>query len=119
MTVVRFRVKLEDAADAAGVAGAIEERLGRLEAVDEVRAAPERPQAIGEIVIAVTAAAAITRGGRDVVVALRETIAELRGLVEEWRGFRRTLLVEVDGRELDVRQVGEPELAAIAAEDDG
>lgn len=116
MTVVRFRVQLDDSGGAEEVAAAIEDRLGQLEAVDEVQAAPARPQVVGEIVLAVTAAVAITRGGRDLIVALRETIDELKGLVEDWRGLKRTLLVEVADDEVDVRAVGDEELEALAAD---
>ena len=118
MTVVRFRVRLEDEAEAAAVAAQIEERLAPLEGVEEVSAAPERPQGMGDVLMAVTAAVAITRGGRDAIVYVRQALAELRGLVDDWRGSGRTVLVEVEDDELDVRDVGESEVAAIAAEED-
>jgi hypothetical protein len=118
MTVVRLRVRLEDEAEAEAVAAQIEERLAPLEGVDEVSAAPERPQGMADVLMAVTAAVAITRGGRDAIVYVRQALNELRGLVDDWRGSGRTVLVEVEDEEVDVRDVGEREVAAIAAEED-
>jgi hypothetical protein len=118
MTVVRFRVRLEDEAEAEAVAAQIEQRLGPLEGVDKLSAAPERPQGMAEVLMTVTAAAAITRGGRDTIVYVREALAELRGLADDWRGSGRTVLVEVEDDEVDVRDVGDDEVAAIAAEED-
>jgi hypothetical protein len=116
MTVVRFRVPLEDPEEAEEVAALLEARLGGLEAVDEVQAEPEEPQAIGEIVMVVAGAVAVTRGGRDIVASLRQTVDELKALVESWRGLKRTILVEVADDEVDVREVGERELETIAEE---
>jgi hypothetical protein len=116
MTVMRFRVQVADEAQAEEVAAALEQRLARLDAVEEVQAAPERTQAIGEIVLVVTGAAAIARGGLDVVTCLRQAVNELRGLVEDLRGPERAL-VEVGDDEVDVRDVGDAELEAIAADE--
>ena len=118
MTVVRFRVRLEDEAEAQAVAAELEERLARVEGVDEVSAAPERPQGMGDVLMAVTAAVAITRGGRDAIVYVRQALNELRGIVDDWRGSGREALVEVEDEEVDVRAIGEREVAAIAAGED-
>ena len=118
MTVVRVRVRLEHEAEAQVVAAELEQRLAALDGVDEVSAAPERPQGMGDVLMAVTAAVAITRGGRDAIVYVREALNELRGIVDDWRGSGRTVLVEVEDDEVDVREIGEPEVAAIAAAED-
>lgn len=47
-----------------------------------------------------------------------ETSDELERIVESWRGLERTLLVEVTDEEVGVRQVGERESDALAAEDE-
>ena len=115
MTVVRFQVRLENEADAENVASELEQRLGALGAVEEVQAEPAEPQVIGEIAIVIAGAVALTRGGRDIVAGVRETIDELTRLVESWREFKRTLFVEVDGEQIDVHDVGDEELERLAS----
>jgi hypothetical protein len=105
MTVVRFRVRLEDEADADEVAALLEHRLGRLAAVEEVQAEVAQPQAIGEVVIVVAGAVAITPDRRG---AERSR--------EGWRDLKRTLSVELDGAHVDVRDVGDDELERLAAD---
>ena len=115
MTVVRFQVRLEDEAQADEVASELEQRLGALAAVEEVQAEPAEPQVIGEIAIVVAGAVALTRGGRDIVAGVRETVDELRRLVESWRELKRTLFVEVDGEQKDVRDITDEELERLAS----
>ena len=114
MTVVRFQVLLEDEAPAAEVATELEQRLGRLDDVEEVQVEPSQLQSVEAIVVTVAGAVALTRGGRDIVIALRETIDELTRLVESGRRFVRALLVEIDGQQVDVREVGDEELERLA-----
>jgi hypothetical protein len=115
MTVVRFQVRLEDEAQAEEVASELEQRLGALAAVEEVQAEPAEPQVVGEIAIVVAGAVALTRGGRDIVAGVRETIDELTRLVESWRQLKRTVLVEVDGEQKDVRELGDEEIERLAS----
>jgi hypothetical protein len=115
VTVVRFQVRLEDEAQADAVASELEQRLGVLAAVEEVQAEPAEPQVIGEIAIVVAGAVALTRGGRDIVAGVRETIDELTRLVESWRRLKRTVFVEVDGAQKDVRELGDEDLERLAA----
>jgi hypothetical protein len=115
MTVVRFQVRLEDEAQAEEVASELEQRLGALAAVEEVQAEPAEPQVVGEIAIVVAGAVALTRGGRDIVAGVRETIDELTRLVESWRRLKRTVFVEVDGRQRDVRELGDEEIERLAS----
>jgi hypothetical protein len=115
MTVVYFHVQLGDQAEAEDVARELEQRLGALDAVESVHAEPSEPQVLAEIATMVAAAVVITRGGRDIVMSVRETVDELRHLVESWRKLRRTIFIEVDGKELDVRDVGDEEIERLAS----
>ncbi|GAA4699084.1 hypothetical protein [Phytohabitans rumicis] len=117
MNVVRFHIELADPGQADAVAAAVRERLGQLDGVDRVQAAPTETRDLATVIAVVAAAVAFTRSGGDLVASLRHLVQELQGLVTDLRGLKRVVL-NVDGEEVDIDQMDDEQLAALAAAED-
>lgn len=112
MNTVRFRMELDEPAQAEQLARLVEQRLAQLEPVAQVQAAPEQPRDLGTVVSAIAGAVAIAKGGTMLIGHLRELVAELKGLVEELDGLRR-VVIEVGSREVELGALGDQEFDEI------
>jgi hypothetical protein len=92
----------------------IEDRLGKLEAVDEVEAMPTNPRITGaEIVAAIAVTAMVVRGGRDAVAEIRKLVTEVKGLIGDLRDLKNAY-VDVGRKRIPIDKLDAHELQALS-----
>jgi hypothetical protein len=90
----------------------IEDRLGALEAVDDVEAMPTDMRITGaEIAAAIAVTAVVARSGRDAVADVRKLVAEIKGLLADLRDLKNVFL-DIGKKRVPFDKLDEKELAA-------
>jgi hypothetical protein len=100
------RTDLEEAAKQ------IEDRLGALDAVDDVEAMPTDMRITGaEMAAAIAVTAVVLRSGRDAVAEVRKLVVEIKGLLADLRDLKNVYL-DIGKKRVPLDKLDEKELAA-------
>jgi uncharacterized protein (DUF342 family) len=93
----------------------IEERLGQMEAVEEVSAEPEGPQRLTglEVVAAIGVVVMIARSSRELLEELHKWIPTVKNLVQDFKELK-DVFFEVGKERVSVKQLTEEHLEQLA-----
>lgn len=114
MAELTLHFDVDGNADAAAVARALQDRLGKLPMVSEAEALPDETRLTGlEIVAAISAAVIVVKKGRELVGELRQLIPEIHKLVQEIKGLKGPS-VEIGARRVRLENLTEDDLQELA-----
>lgn len=100
MVEVILHIEFSDNVDTEETAQLIQNRLSKLEMVEEVEALPDEPRLTGvEVAGAIAVGIVIIRSSREMIQELRKLIPEIKGLISDIRE-PKDISVEVGREEL-------------------
>jgi hypothetical protein len=89
MTELNLRFEFSQDDDLNEVSRTLEQRIARLQMVDEVESVPEKMKLTGvEIASAIGVTVLVVRSGRELIGELRKLIVEIKGLAGELRNLK-------------------------------
>lgn len=115
-TEVYFHVEVDEGVDRHAVAAELQRRVAALENVAESEATPDETQLTGaEIVAGIALGVAVIKGGKQLTVELKSLIDAVAEAVRSIHGLKKAV-VELSDRTVPLEEVGEGEVAALAAD---
>jgi hypothetical protein len=118
MSEINMVFELADQKEANQLAHLLQERIGRMEMVEEVEAVPETAEHARltglEIAAAIGVTVLIVRSSRELIEEVRKLVKEVKALMAETQGLKNAF-VEVGAKRVPIDDLREDQLEQLAA----